>query len=153
MVRRGPARGEEGGSGVSAAIENTLLPVVNVWAVKEDVFNAGIMDELAGDVADAVARDDADVVNKLAVIGQQVPFVVHALVSRCPADLVVTDDEEEERSKVPSGSDDPSTLDNLLGAPSSRVLEAFSQHISQEWFPTWPQVTLYFSMLWLPHEL
>jgi len=134
------------------ALEETLLPVVNMWAIKQHAFNNKIMDELFNDLINSLELlgDDSSgqepalktpniLVRKLAVITKQVPFMVYSVISSCPTQLQELETYPENPPNAPTTSPPTMTLGHLLTG-SQEVMASFSDLLSQEWFQTWPQL-------------
>merc|ERR1719203_726277 len=85
----------------SDVLEETLLPVVNMWAIKQGAFNNKIMDELFNDLinTEELLQEDSSemypdstttpsiLVKKLSVITHQVPFMAYSVISSSPTHL------------------------------------------------------------------
>jgi len=138
-------------------LEDSLMPVINMWLVKQEKYGNKVMYDLLDDINKMSVignipekenyekvvlsiENTENLVRKIDVMKKQLPYLVFSVVNSCPV---------EEKGQETDIALHPS-LNSIFGSSFLSKFNFFSTYTSQDWFKPWVEYETfleYFSRL------
>jgi len=136
-------------------LDDTLMPVINMWLVKQEKYGSKVMFDLLNDIEKlsvignnipeeenyekvVMSIENTEIlVKKINVVKNQLPYLVFSVVNSCPI---------EEKSQENDLVLHP-VLSSIFGSSLLSKLHYFSTHTSQDWFKPWPEYEVFMELL------
>merc|ERR1712106_629575 len=135
-------------------LDDSLMPVINMWLVKQEKYGSKVVFDLLNDIEKlAVIGNIPDeenykkvvmsienteiLVKKIDILKKQLPYLVFSVVNSCPI---------EEKGPASDFSLHP-VLNTLFGSSLLSKFHYFLTYTSQDWFKPWPEYDTFLEFL------
>eukprot|EP00092_Neocalanus_flemingeri_P000947 GFUD01001010.1.p1 GENE.GFUD01001010.1~~GFUD01001010.1.p1 ORF type:complete len:1137 (+),score=328.05 GFUD01001010.1:129-3539(+) len=139
---------------VMKELDDSLMPVINMWLVKQEQFGCKVMYDLFNDIENlsvignipeeenyekvVLSIENTEIlVKKIAVMMKQLPYLVFSVVNSCPV----------EEKGPETGQILHPALNSIFGSSLNSKMQFFSTYTSQDWFKPWLEYDTFMELL------